>query len=193
MKKCMNRKFAAGIVLIAVTMAALTMTAGCTAASNSQNPQNGADITGNPSSAQDVTGGASAATPATPVSQDRIKATWVSVGKVAKFDDNRYTLEYSFVDGGRGILIFYDNGDKYLFEEPFGWEYAGADNATGAQVYRIEYFSKLNGLTDEVRLLPDGKTLTDSNGIKYAMSKLSQAFAGEGGKSEKSENYIQIL
>ena len=89
----MNTKFAAVIILIAVTMAALTLTAGCTSASNSQNPQNGADIAGNPVSSQDVTGGASAATPAVPVSQDRIKATWVSVGKVAKFDDNRYTLE----------------------------------------------------------------------------------------------------
>ena len=92
----MNRKFAAVIVLIAVTMAALTMTAGCTAASNSQNPQNGADIAGNPVSSQDVTGGASAATPAVPVSQDRIKATldqWcfleVSVKLFRIYNDSR--------------------------------------------------------------------------------------------------------
>ncbi len=174
MKKFMNTELSAGFalnfVLIALTMAAFILTAGCTSS---------ADSSGNtpvsPSDTAAVTTPAAAS--AEPVSPDTIKATWVSTNKASKFDNNRYSIEYSFVGDGRGILIFYDNNDKYLFEEPFGWEYAGIDNTSNAQIYKIEFFSKYNGLTDEVRLLADGKTITDSNGIMYKMSKLSQTFA----------------
>ena len=170
MKRCTNHKFSAAAVLIAIAMAALILTAGCTSTSPANNPS--------PADSQSGTNTVSATSPAAePVSPDTIKATWVSVGKVNKFDGKDYSIEYSFVGDNRGILIFYENNDKYLFEEPFGWEYLGVDNATNAQRYKIEYFSKLNGITEEVNLLPDGKTLTDSKGFRYAMSKLSQAFA----------------
>ena len=166
---CTNHRFSATAVLVALAMAALILTAGCTSTANPPNP----------SDSQGTDTASAASLTAEPVSPDTIKATWVSTGKVNKFDGNGYSIEYSFVGDGRGILIFYENGDKYLFEEPFGWEYIGADNATNAQRYKIEYFSKLNGITEELSLLPDGKTLTDSSGFKYAMSKLSQAFAKE--------------
>ena len=170
MKRCTNQKFSAAAVLIAIAMAALILTAGCTSTSPANNPS--------PADSQSGTNTVSATSPAAePVSPDTIKATWVSIGKVNKFDGKDYSIEYSFVGDNRGILIFYENNDKYLFEEPFGWEYLGVDNATNAQRYKIEYFSKLNGITEEVNLLPDGKTLTDSKGFRYAMSKLSQAFA----------------
>ena len=170
MKRCTNHKFSAAAVLIAIAMGALILTAGCTSTSTANTP--------NPADSQGGAVTVSATSPAAePVSSDTIKATWVSIGKVNKFDGKDYSIEYSFVGDNRGILIFYENNDKYLFEEPFGWEYLGVDNATNAQRYKIEYFSKLNGITEEVNLLPDGKTLTDSKGFRYAMSKLSQAFA----------------
>ena len=170
MKRCKNSKISAAAILIAIAITALILTAGCTSTSPANNP--------GPADSQSGTNTVSATSPAAePVSPDTIKATWVSVGKVNKFDGKDYSIEYSFVGDNRGILIFYENNDKYLFEEPFGWEYLGVDNATNAQRYKIEYFSKLNGITEEVNLLPDGKTLTDSKGFRYAMSKLSQAFA----------------
>jgi len=174
--RCTNRKFSATAVLVALAMAALILTAGCTSTANPPNPLGSAGVA---SDSQGTDTASAASLIAEPVSPDTIKATWVSTGKVNKFDGNGYSIEYSFVGDGRGILIFYENGDKYLFEEPFGWEYLGADNATNAQRYKIEYFSKLNGITEELTLLPDGKTLTDSSGFRYAMSKLSQAFAKE--------------
>ena len=170
MKRCKNSKISVTAVLVAVAFAALLLTAGCTSTSPANNPS--------PAVSQGGAVTVSATSPtAEPVSSDTIKATWVSIGKVNKFDGKDYSIEYSFVGDNRGILIFYENNDKYLFEEPFGWEYLGVDNATNAQRYKIEYFSKLNGITEEVNLLPDGKTLTDSKGFRYAMSKLSQAFA----------------
>lgn len=174
--RCTNHRFSATAVLIALAMAALILTAGCTSTANPPNPSGSAGVA---SDSQGTDTASAASMTAEPVSPDTIKATWVSTGKVNKFDGNGYSIEYSFVGDGRGILIFYENGDKYLFEEPFGWEYLGIDNATNAQRYKIEYFSKLNGITEEVSLLPDGKTLTDSSGFRYAMSKLSQAFAKE--------------
>ena len=170
MKRCKNHKISVTAVLVAVAFAALILTAGCTSTSPANTPS--------PAVSQGGAVTVSATSPAAePVSPDTIKATWVSIGKVNKFDGKDYSIEYSFVGDNRGILIFYENNDKYLFEEPFGWEYIGVDNATNAQRYKIEYFSKLNGITEEVNLLPDGKTLTDSKGFRYAMSKLSQAFA----------------
>ncbi len=173
--RCTNHRFSATAVLIALAMTALILTAGCTSTANPPDPS-GSGIT---SDSQGTDTASASSMTAEPVSPDTIKATWVSTGKVNKFDGNGYSIEYSFVGDGRGILIFYENGDKYLFEEPFGWEHIGTDNATNAQRYKIEYFSKLNGITEELSLLPDGKTLTDSSGFRYAMSKLSQAFAKE--------------